>query len=296
MQILNNIKSKLIYIKNSDINYIYIFLLNIILSILMISIQIFIFFYNTNVSPIFILAFCLLLWFCFFINFYDLIKTIKLKVLSKKLENLQNYNDTLSASYDNIRAFKHDFENIINTIGGYIDSNDLNGLKQFYKGIAMDCKKINNTDLLNPNVINNSGIFNLLMIKYNKSQKLNVKMNIDFFFDFNKIKIPIYEFSRMFGILLDNAIEAAANSKEKEVNITFRDSSKNHVQLIYIENTYINNNINIDKIFEKGISGKKNHSGIGLWEVKEILKKLNNTNLITTNDKKYFKQRFEIFY
>ena len=49
------------------------------------------------------------------------------------------------------------------------------------------------------------------------------------------------------------------------------------------------------KIFEKGVSEKENHSGMGLWEIKQILMKNNNIKLITTNDDKYFKQQLEIY-
>ena len=65
----------------------------------------------------------------FFISFYSLVKTMKLQITTRDLENAENYNTTLSILYDNVKAFKHDFDNIIFTIGGFIDSNDMEGLK-----------------------------------------------------------------------------------------------------------------------------------------------------------------------
>ena len=108
--------------------------------------------------------------------------------------------------------------------------------------------------------------------------------------------MPIYEFSRIIGILIDNAIEAAKECEEKIVNLIFRASPRNSVQIITIENTYKDKNIKLDNIFNKGFSGKNNHSGIGLWEVKQIEKKHNNIVLHTTKDSKYFKQQLEIYY
>ena len=61
----------------------------------------------------------------FFISFYSLVKTMKLQITTRDLENAENYNTTLSILYDNVKAFKHDFDNIIFTIGGFIDSNDM---------------------------------------------------------------------------------------------------------------------------------------------------------------------------
>ena len=121
--------------------------------------------------------------------------------------------------------------------------------------------------------------------------------------------MPVYDFSRMFGIFLDNAIEASALSKEKIVKILFRDSSNSNVQIIQIgllttiyqasiqiENSYQNKNVNTKNIFEKGVTEKENHLGMGLWEVNKILKRNNNVNLLTEKNDNYFKQCLEIYY
>lgn len=46
----------------------------------------------------------------------------------------------------------------------------------------------------------------------------------------------------------------------------------------------------------RGVSGKDNHTGLGLWEIRQILKKNNNVNLHTTKNDKYFSQQLEIYY
>jgi len=35
--------------------------------------------------------------------------------------------------------------------------------------------------------------------------------------------------------------------------------------------------------------------GLGLWEIRKILKKHNNLNLFTSKDDKFFKQQLEIY-
>ena len=108
--------------------------------------------------------------------------------------------------------------------------------------------------------------------------------------------MKIYEFARILGILLDNAIEASAECEEKIINLTFRNDTKNSRQLVIVENTYKNKDIDTDKIFEKGFSGKENHTGLGLWEVRKLVKKNNNLNLYTSKNDKYFSQQLEIYY
>ena len=232
----------------------------------------------------------------FFISFYSLIKTMKLQITTRNLENAESYNNTLSFLYDNVKAFKHDFDNMIFTIGGFVNTNDIEGLKKYYQSLEKDCEHVNNVSILNPQLINNAGIYNLLTAKYQKAIELNVEIQIEFFIDLNKLHMPIYDFSRMLGILIDNAIEAASNTSEKIVKLTFRDSSNSNIQIVKIENTFTNINIDTNKIFEKGFTEKKNHSGMGLWEVKQIIKRNNNIKLLTTTDNHNFMQTLEIYY
>lgn len=232
----------------------------------------------------------------FFISFYSLIKTMRLQITTRDLENAESYNNTLSFLYDNVKAFKHDFDNMIFTIGGFVNTNDIDGLKKYYKSLEKDCEHINNVSILNPQLINNAGIYNLLTAKYQKAIEFNVEIQIEFFLDLNKLHMPIYDFSRMLGILIDNAIEAASATNEKIVKLIFRDSSTSNIQTIQIENSFNTINIDTKKIFEKGFTKKKNHSGMGLWEVKQIVKRNNNIKLTTAINNNNFIQNLEVYY
>lgn len=236
------------------------------------------------------------LLFYFGLSFYSLAKIMNLVTTTQKLENEKEYNKTLHILHDSVRGFKHDFDNIVTTIGGYIKTNDMKGLEKYYSQLEEDCEKVNNLYILNPDIINNPGIYNLLTTKYSEAIEKGIKVNLTFLLDLNNLHMKIYEFARMLGILLDNAIEAASESDEKVLNIVFRNDSKNNRNIILIENTYKDKNVNIDEIFNKGVTGKENHTGLGLWEVKQILKKNNNINLYTNKNDTYFSQQLEIYY
>lgn len=237
---------------------------------------------------------CLL--FYFGLSFYSLAKIMNLVTTTQKLQNAEEYNKTLHILHDSVRGFKHDFDNIVTTIGGYIKTNDMKGLEKYYSQLEEDCEKVNNLYILNPDIINNPGIYNLLTTKYAEALRKGIKVNLTFLLDLNNLHMKIYEFARMLGILLDNAIEAASESDEKVLNIVFRNDSKNNRNIVLIENTYTDKNVNIDEIFNKGVTGKENHTGLGLWEVKQILKKNNNINLYTNKNDTYFSQQLEIYY
>ena len=232
----------------------------------------------------------------FIISLYCISKIVKLKTTTEQLESAEAYNKTLHILHDNVRGFKHDFDNIVTTIGGYINTNDMEGLKKYYVQLEHDCEKVNNLYILNPDSINNPGIYNLLTTKYHEATKKGIDVKIYFLLDLNDLHMKIYEFARILGILLDNAIEAAETSKEKTINISFRRDDKNNRNIIFIENSYLNKDIDTETIFNKGFTEKENHSGIGLWEVRKIVSKNNNLNLFTTKTDKLFKQQLEIYY
>lgn len=271
--------------------------INLILGFITLSVQLIITIYYTDKLPIIItfLSFLSLLAY-FSISIYSLTRIMKLTLTTRKLESAEEYNNTLRILHDNVRAFKHDFDNIVTTIGGFIRTNDMEGLKKYYLQLEDDCQRVNNLYILNPNVVNNDGIYNLLTKKYYEAESKNIKVNITFLLDLSKLNMKIYEFARMLGILLDNAIEASSECEEKIINLSFRDDTKNSRQLITIENTYNNKDVDTEKIFEKGTTGKTNHTGLGLWEVRRIIKKNTNINLFTNKNDKFFIQQLEIYY
>ena len=232
----------------------------------------------------------------FGISLYCISKIIKLTNTTKQLESAEEYNKTLHILHDNVRGFKHDFDNIVTTIGGYINTDDMDGLKKYYTQLEQDCEKVNDLYLLNPDSINNPGIYNLLTSKYHEALEKDIDVNIYFLMDLNELHMKIYEFGRILGILLDNAIEAAEHSEEKIINISFRREEKNKRNVISIENSYSNKDVDTEHIFNKGVTEKENHSGIGLWEVRKLISKNTNVNLFTSKTDEFFKQQLEIYF
>ena len=171
----------------------------------------------------------------------------------------------------------------------------MDGLKKYYSQLEVDCRRANNLSALNPDTINNPAIYSILASKYHKADELGIKVNLEIFLDLNKLNMKIYEFTRLLGILLDNAIEATYECTEKIINVYIRKDFKIKRQLLIIENTYNNKEIDVEKIFEKGYSTKDSNTGLGLWEVRQIIKKNNNLNLYTSKDNKFFKQQLEIY-
>ena len=105
---------------------------------------------------------------------------------------MQICNKTILNLYDNTRAFKHVFHNIIQAIGVYIHTNDMDGLKSYYAQISKDCKITNSLSNLNPELINNPAIYNILADKYHLASSHNIDINLEVMIDLNSLNIHIY--------------------------------------------------------------------------------------------------------
>lgn len=271
-------------------------LFNAIFALIVIFIQMYLIgYYNDNLPSFIVFINIVSLIAYFFISIYSMIKTMKLEKTTADLEEEKLYNKTLQILHDNVRAFKHDFSNIIAGIGGYIATKDMDGLEKYYKQLLQDYNQVNNLSSLSPDSINNPAIYTVLANKYYKADGLGIKINLETFIDFNNLHMGIYEFTRIIGILMDNAIEAASECDKKVINVTIRNDLRQNRQLLVIENTYNNKDVDLDRLSEKGYSTKPKNTGLGLWEVNKIIKRHKNLACFTTKNSEYFKQQIEIY-
>ena len=183
-------------------------------------------------------------------------------------------------------------------MGGYIKAEDTQSLKIMYKDLLKECQENNELELLNPKLINDPAIYNIINHKYNKAKKEKVKMNIEILSDLEKLKIDTYEFSRMLGILLDNAIEAAKKGTEKIVELKIAEEMRYNRSVMIVKNTYDNEKIDFKKLYEKGYTTKQESDqrhGLGLWEVQKIINRNDNLRLATSIEGDFFKQQLNIY-
>lgn len=273
-----------------------IFIANFSIAIVTIAVQFFIAGFYIEKLPVYIVILSNLTLVTYLLfSLYSLSKSTQLELTTLNLEQEKEHNRILKLAQDDIRGFRHDFTNIICTIGGYVHTKDMEGLTNYYNQIQKDVVKVNNLTALNPDIINNPAIYALITSKYDKAADLNISMSVEVFTDLNSLPMKIYEFTRILGILLDNAIEAAQECDEKNVYIHIRKDEKHNRQLLIVENTYKDKTIDTDKIFEKNYSTKPKNTSLGLWEVRQILKRNNNLNLYTTKNERLFKQQLEIY-
>lgn len=223
------------------------------------------------------------------VNLLSIYNLILLNLNYKKQNEINN----LTLICDSTRAFKHDFNNIMHAIGGYIHTNNWDDLKTYYDKLIPECFCINNLHRFHSKLMQNSALYSIISNKYNIAEKNDIKMTLNISSNLNNLRIDDYSLTRIIGILLDNSIEASKECHKKFINVSFEETNKK--QSIIIENTFLNRNISLKKIYEKHFSTKKTNSGLGLWEVKKILNNHANLSLSTNIEDDFFVQKLEIF-
>lgn len=204
---------------------------------------------------------------------------IEVEAEKQKLEQQKKYIEALERNNNEIRKFKHDFNNIILGLEGYITDNEVDNIKlrdYFYNNIKDFNTKIDldNIVLSHLNNIKVLSIKNLLTSKIISAQNNDFKVNICIEDEIDDFYVNEMQLSRVLGIFLDNSLEAGLeldNNRFLELLIL----KVNKTIAIQITNTFKNNNLDMDKINESGYSSKGENRGIGLSSANDIISKYN---------------------
>ena len=213
----------------------------------------------------------------------SVLKNIKLetnnKIESAKLEQQKKYILALEKNNNEIRKFKHDFNNIILGLDGYINNDDFDKekLKKYFNSTIMNFNnniELNDIVIAKLNSIKVSSLKSLITNKVLMAQNNNIDVDINIQGEINDFHTDEMQLSRILGILLDNAIEASLevpDDKKIEVNII----QINKITDIQISNTFNNTGTPITDFNKEGFSTKGTNRGLGLSSAHEIANKLN---------------------
>ncbi|MGX7405677.1 GHKL domain-containing protein [Aerococcus urinaehominis] len=199
------------------------------------------------------------------------------KLMEARLDNMAKYVDQLEASQDKIRAFRHDYKNLLTTVKSLLNDNRIDDLLEFVAGLDSYSKReldIKNDKILDLTKVKNPYVKALLLEKFYLIADKGVLVYFECPHNIQDFYLADYDLIRILGILLDNALEAVADQNQaRQINILFY-LEGNQIE-IYIENS-LNQAIDLEKIQIKGFSSKANHTGLGLSNLRRIAKKYPN--------------------
>lgn len=235
---------------------------------------------------------CLLLTF-FAMNSYkvQIEREIALKQKKFEQEHLQTYTDEIVGLYNEIRGFRHDYAGMLVSMQMAIDSGNLQEIDRIYNEVLVKVnqklrsEKYTYFDLNN---IEDSALRSLIAQSIVYARNNDVEFTLEVKDTITRLSIDLLDLVRIMSVLLNNAVEGAAESylKQMEVAVIRMDLET----VIVIQNSCKITMSPSEDLFELGFSTKGRNRGIGLNNVKEILDKYENIILETEIEESTFRQ------
>ena len=218
-------------------------------------------------------------------------KEIALKQKKFEQKHLQTYTDEIVELYNEIRGFRHDYAGMLVSMQMAIDSGDLQEINRVYNEVLVKAnqklrsEKYTYFDL---NIIEDSALRSLIAQSIVYARKNDVEFTLEVKDIITRLSIDLLDLVRIMSILLNNAVEGAADSylKQMEVAVIKMDFET----VIVIQNSCKITMTPSEDLFALGFSTKGRNRGLGLNNVKEILDKYDNIILETEMEDNTFRQ------
>ena len=235
---------------------------------------------------------CLLLIF-FAMNSYKVRveKEIALKQKKFEQEHLQTYTDEIVGLYNEIRGFRHDYAGMLVSMQMAIDSKDLQEIDRIYNEVLVKANQKLRSDkytYFDLNNIEDSALRSLIAQSIVYARNKDVEFTLEVKDIITRLSIDLLDLVRIMSVLLNNAVEGAAESSSKQMEVAVIKMDLETV--IVIQNSCKITMTPSEDLFELGFSTKGRNRGIGLNNVKEILDKYENIILETEMEDSTFRQ------
>ena len=215
---------------------------------------------GTFMIPFTILAVSLLI--LYFVHFQ------RTKMERERSAEQRQYQKTIEDLYLETRAFRHNRKNMLIAIGGYLTSGNYDDLRRYIgeltakSGIDDDFSAADGIAELR-----DDGLKALFISKYLecKNRQVSFRLLADESFS---VDIRMGVLIELLGILIDNAIDSAAESGGGQVIVKL---TALEGQVAEVANTF-SEPPDVSQIFTDGYTTKTGHSGFGLYRLRQILR------------------------
>ncbi len=214
-----------------------------------------------------------------------LLKKSQQDKLIKEQKQLQDYAQYLEESEDELRAFRHDYRNMFNSLK--ISAQEGNTKEVIQKLDEYTTANLNAKAFEKYRDVNHIKIKSLKSIIIAKLTEMygeDIPYNFECSDEITKLPKNINELDlvRIIGISCDNAIEEskALLERNKEAHIEIMINSNDNGEFEYeIQNKRRESKISLKQIQQRGYSTKKSHSGVGLANINNIKNKYENMTI-----------------
>jgi len=209
------------------------------------------------------------------IIFYNLLFKKGSNNLIDTVTYLEDFNKTL-------RTQRHDYLNHIQVIYSLMELEEFDEARKYIEPVYKDIVRVSKALKTSKPAVNA-----MLQAKLQMAEKNEIEMELEIKSDLKTLHMEPWEFCRVIGNIIDNAIFAL---KLKPYNrymlVEFAEDMQN-IRINISNNGDIIPNEIINNIFKEGFTTKGNHGdGMGLTIVKEIIENFNGSIAVTSNEKK----------
>ena len=204
-----------------------------------------------------------------------------LKYKEYTLCNLSNYIKEVDASYQSVRDFRHDFANILISMRETIETQEIGEVRETYNQILASNNILLERSRKEVAKLSHIKILELKSVisdKILKAEQRNIMIELEIPEMISDSCLDKVDTVRVVGILLDNAIEAAAESHNTQPTVSIAIFNKGTIRYCVIENDMNEKTLPTNKIIEAGYSTKVEHHGYGLANVDKIIGRYHKAN------------------
>ena len=209
----------------------------------------------------------------------ELLNKQKQKEILDNQHQLEEYASYLEKSEDDLRAFRHDYKNILNSLK--VSAQEGNVQEVIQKLDKYTETNLNSKALLKYKDVNHiyvKSIKSIIISKLTELYNLSIPYNFECRSNIHNLPDHVNELDlvRIIGITFDNAIEESKalvaekhDIRSAEVQIMVYSDGPDEFEF-EIRNKIQNKKISTSQIQQRGFTTKKDHKGLGLASIKEI--------------------------
>ena len=218
----------------------------------------------------------------------------KAKEIQQKKEEqrqLQLYTDEIVGLYNEIRGFRHDYAGMLTSLQTGINSGDMKEVERIFHNVLSQANISLRSDdytFFELNNVQDTALRSVLIQTIFKARECGVEIVFEMKDVIETLPMKLLDLVRVASVLLNNAVEGAAESPSKTMNVSLVKLDKEIV--FVIQNSRQSRYINLEEIYEVGFSTKGENRGSGLNNVKEIIDKYDEVILETDIETNYFIQ------
>ena len=218
-------------------------------------------------------------------------KEEQIKQKEREQLQLQKYTDEIVSLYNEIRGFRHDYGGMLASFQSAIHTGDIKEVERIYQEVLVNANLQLRSDkytYFDLNNVGDSALRSVMTQTLFKARDYNIELTFEVKDFVKPLPIKLLDLVRMTSVLLNNAIEGAAESYQKTMNVSLVDLDIETI--LVIQNSRKKRQLDLEEIYQTDFSTKGEGRGLGLSNIKEIINNYEGIILDTKIEDEYFTQ------